>query len=267
MSRGDSDGDFSFLLGLSGGFFVGVFTVATFLSLGSPASVANVLSALREWQTLVAGLIALLGALLTVVVIEKQLALARETEDDRRKRKHYAARAGMPAALSELVDYSRQSYAVFKLVAPPGNFAGARILHDAPWVSPRIPGIPSSALRVMTTCIESAPTNIMPDIANLVEEFQVLHARMLSLVQDVSPGSTMIVTWHNLHDQISDMLEYELSCQNMFDYARRRSERVSSLITRQSMHTRAFFENFHAEDYPGLAELIDRRFPDGEAQA
>lgn len=254
----DTDRKFWLRLGFWGGVSIALFLTTAGLAIAG-ARGFKFLALLEKWQTFIAGLLALIGAYLTVAALERQLEIQRQQSDDQRRRKHYAARAAMPAALSELVQYTRACETLLKDIGLASPLTG-RIIFAPPWVSPTVPLIPHDALQVLQTCIESADENMMAVIAGLIEDFQVMHARLLSFLMDISPGSATIVTRHHLNDRIIDTLEFDLRCGKMFDYARRRSEGAVPSITREELSTRAFFEDFHDEDFPGFRELVDARF-------
>jgi hypothetical protein len=55
---------------------------------------------LNRYQTLIAGVFALVGAFLTVQAVRGQIQQADRLEEERRERESYAARAALPLALS-----------------------------------------------------------------------------------------------------------------------------------------------------------------------
>lgn len=254
----DTDRKFWLRLGFGGGVSVALFLTTAGLAISSTRDL-GFLALLEKWQTIIAGLLALIGAYLTVAALERQLEIQRQQSDDQRRRKHYAARAALPAALSDLVQYTRACETILKDIGLASQLTG-RIIFAPPWVSPTAPLIPHNALQVLQTCIESADEDMMAVIAGLIEDFQVMHARLLTFLKDTSPGSATIVTRDHLNDRIIDTLEFDLRCGKMFEYARRRSEGAVSPTTREELSTRAFFEDIHDEDFPGFRELVDARF-------
>lgn len=59
-----------------------------------------------QWETLVAGLLALGAAVCTIRQIRSQIRLTSELAADQRLRRERAARAMLPLALSEFADYA-----------------------------------------------------------------------------------------------------------------------------------------------------------------
>ncbi len=69
---------------------------------------------LQEWQTLIAGLIALIVGFVTVCTINRQVRQAEKFEKDRILRRRAGVYAALPLTLSELLDYNRQLTQVLK---------------------------------------------------------------------------------------------------------------------------------------------------------
>src|SRR4051794_8372567 len=69
---------------------------------------AHALGTLYNWQTLIAGMLALLGAYLTVKQIGRQINQANTSEERRRQREEDAAKAILPLSLSEIPAYCNE---------------------------------------------------------------------------------------------------------------------------------------------------------------
>ncbi len=68
--------------------------------------ITAIITVIDKYQTLIAGLLALLGAWWTVRKLSEQIRQTAIIETDRRERRNLAARTVMPAALSALIDYA-----------------------------------------------------------------------------------------------------------------------------------------------------------------
>ncbi len=246
-------------LGFGTGFAAAVVLISGAMAMGLDSSEKAIGDFLFKWQTLIAGVLALIGAWLTIQSVERQIAQQKLQSDEALRRRHFSARAAMPSALSQITQYARASLNLLKGISPV-PVGDVRILHTAPWTPPPLPSIPKEALTTLQTCIETAPSNAMSAIAQVLEDFQILHSRLESLTAEVAPGSTTSVAGINLIDQIVETLEFDVRTSNLFDYARRRSEVADVPITREAMGTRAFFAGVYEADYPGLDVMIERRF-------
>lgn len=248
----------SFSLGLGTGISGTVFAFALLQALAGKPTIETLSDFLYRWETLIAGVLALWGAYLTVAGLERQLAQNRAHEEEIRLRKLYAARAGMPAALAQIVGYARDCLKLLEGIQPSGS--NGRIIQPETWQSPEVPAIPKEALSTLQTCIESAGLREMPKLAWVLEEFQILHSRLSSLFEDISYQSSTIVTSYSLAERITDYLEFEVRCSKIYDYARRRADEIDDSISGYEVRRRASFAGFEVEDYPGMSELVERRY-------
>src|SRR5262245_52086306 len=71
---------------------------------------------IADYQELISGILALIGAAAAVVVVNRQIRQTQEieearraAEDERRERRHYAARVMLPHALNSVWEYARAS--------------------------------------------------------------------------------------------------------------------------------------------------------------
>lgn len=253
--------DLMFQLGLIGGSCTAFLIIAVCFSIESDNQPDALIELIKEWQTLIAGALALIGAYITVSAVRTQIALQREQEVDRISRKHSASRAALPLALVEFGQYAKDSYVALKAIAASKNQSLERIFKEDGWVAPRLPRIPSTALAVLRDCIESAEPDTANGLASLIEEFQILHSRLGSLIEDVGPCSTAIILQHNVNEQILKTIEFDIRCGNLFDYARRKSNLTNIPIQLGDISTRIVFEKFETID--GLTELAARRYEAG----
>lgn len=240
------------------------FTVGFILGAAIAASVAvalmmfavqeSAIKALHEWQTLIAGLLALVA----IVWLQRQISLAREQESARRERHHFAARATLPAALAELVDYTDEALSTLKRVAV-SNDRG-----DIPYVGQQeiqTSGIPPSAVNVVRTCIESADAQPREEMRKLLEELQVAHSNLRGLSEDVrpEPDTDKSVSVNAVHHNIGRYLELALRCDSMFDFARAKQDYIEpAVITFAEMKSRATRSDVRS--YPGFVEWLARNY-------
>lgn len=205
---------------------------------------------LKDWQTLIAGVLALVGAALTVAWIQRQIDQAQQLEDVRRERRHYAARSAMPAALAEFSDYATQQLEMLHAFGPPVD---GTITFTQAW-DRKIPAVPPSAVAAFQTCIESAGLRVRKEMAKVLEELQVMNSRLRELPNKTGIGASY------LNELVADALEMYVRCDGMFDYARGRASEMDIQITAEQMKTRARFSEFREQDYPTLHELLQRRY-------
>lgn len=232
-----------------------VYFMAVFRAVGRDTTVDSFFSVLKDWQTLAAALVALLGAWMTVRVINQQIDQQRKQEEERRRRKDIAARAALPGALAELVQYARNAYELLLSLHLPGR----RISHPVGWTRPAPLGIPADALKVVQAVIETADQSAIPRLVLILRDFQILHTRLTGLIEDVAPGAGMVVSQHNFQIHVADVAAFEVLCNAAFLYARDEVGPDELKINPGDLSTRTFFRDFHEVDHVGLAEVLRNR--------
>lgn len=148
-----------FIVGVALGTSIAALAAVTLMTLGLYPTFGQWL---EKWQTLLTGFMALAGAIGTVWWIQRQIDQARSQqteqraqEEERRERHQFAARATLPAALAELIDYV--DAAIEALEAVPVAGSNAEIPLEVKKGGQRnYPIVPAEAVSVLRTCIETA---------------------------------------------------------------------------------------------------------------
>jgi hypothetical protein len=76
----------------------------------------ELLATLKDWQSLVGGVLAIVAAGVGGLFIVAQTKELRRQENDRRLRRHKAARAVMPLALSATCEYTKNCATVLRQI-------------------------------------------------------------------------------------------------------------------------------------------------------
>ncbi|MER9493266.1 hypothetical protein [Mesorhizobium sp. M0006] len=211
---------------------------------------ANWIAVLKDWQTLVTGIIALIAAWWTVRVIKTQIGLQKkeiELGDERREadrqRKSWAVRAQMPDALGELVVYAS---GCFKFLN--GDEADT-------------PPVPSEAITVFKNSIEFIDNDTAAAIFELVSFFQVHNARLSGFKAGKRPSGTT----DRITDRMYDAVLLHTYASRLFEYARNEvkvvkdgepslGEMVSSLKQIAGLARQG-------ERYAAILAIVSRRHP------
>jgi hypothetical protein len=198
------------------------------------------LGCLDKWQTLIAGILALIaggGAIWSVLV---QTRSQREEHNDLLKRKRFAARAQMSDTLSALAEFVRQCVEYLD-----GRRENA-------------PERPTDAITVLKSAIEFVDTQPSKKIFELVSFYQVHNARLFS---DRQRGRTEAAAAQAYYDAA----KLYFYVDRLFDYARNLAETVTEEPTRLNMVSafRSAVQLAHyvgnESTYQGAREMIDRR--------
>jgi hypothetical protein len=205
-----------------------------------------------HWQTLVAGIIALVGAWWTVRGIRSQINQTIEFERDQHEREERAARSVLPMALSELAQYATDCIKLLEPYAPvTGN--GPKI--PAGMAAPRIP---EGILGPMQASAKSANATTAGDIAGTLAWMQAQHSRLEGLIQRAAerPGKDI---WNiEAIGAIMDAAELHARCAMLFPYSRG-STPDPNLTFKEQLQTALFLAGIVAVDHPGLQAALERR--------
>jgi hypothetical protein len=176
--------------------------------------IAAILGTIDRYQTLIAGLLALLGAWWTVRRLSEQIRQTAIIETDRRERRNLAARTVMPAALSALVDYAT---ACLKFLEQFGRDEYG-LVTPPPGISP--PSVPSEAMLTLRECIQFGDYAVAEIIADMISKIQIQQARLVDILRFAAePGG--IITQENINTYTVDALEVIARASKLFPYARR----------------------------------------------
>lgn len=240
-----------YLLGLGTGIVYSALGISLYLAVRGKVDFNSAYDLAKDWQTLIAGIIALAGAYITVHGLRAQ-------DEDRRERKQYADRTALPSALVALHDYLKASLGILKSLR--SGLSGSRIRFTTGWVRPAIPEIPFSAVEVIRACLETTDKDKRESLREILTQLQIQNSRLRGILRDVGPGSTMIVVEDNLADYIVHTLDLDVRCRNTIPYARDDAPSPFSRPSRDDMQNAAFFEDIHADEFPLVAQKIATRY-------
>lgn len=241
------------LLNFLAGFLICIVIVTLLLALAQKPVLATMIAAVKDWQTILAGFLAVLAAKLTVDAIGDQIAQTDRHEEDRRQRKNRAARAELPAALSLLTGYANNCLDLIKFIPFDGD---ERVLLPAE-TSFAIPSIPQEALATLRRCIETSDDTVYDAMATLLEKIQVQQSRLKNIAHDVIAPSNRIVTRSQLAGAAVDANEIFARINLMWDYARRDSETIRKTLVAADLINNLRFDDFREEDYPGIQDSLE----------
>jgi hypothetical protein len=182
---------------------------------------------LYDWQTLIAGLIALAGAIITVVALGGQ---AR----DERTRKSRAARALLPAALASIDDYAVACIRWLHEASGPARRAEqqphmiAEINLDPP---PRFDSSVAATLRDCVEIVDKAPAK---GLAALMSKIQVQSSRIAHLDDYLRRYQCLDVKLvgleRNIDEFTANAVEIAASANSFFAFARLETNKTPAAL-------------------------------------
>ena len=194
-------------------------------------------------------LVPLIGALFAGWFVWNQTSETAKREKDRAERRHGAARAFMPPALSKMTSWSGDVARELERVR--NELADN---NRTPTFIP--PELDDSIMPLFRDIIEYGEKNIAKKTAILLSDYQILRSRIQTLDQDIK-SSQMLVTDHTICDHIIHAATIRARCGGLFPYARYETE-YAPLI---NPTTEEMYQSLSVLDfYPSEHEYIFKQF-------
>lgn len=182
---------------------------------------------LDDWQTLVAGFLALLGAWLTIEKISDQISQADQIEKKRLLREHQAVRATLPLTLSAICEWASDIALDLNRAGIEMAQNGERVVGDS--FSP--PDLPVAHIAEIQQVIRSTddPTVIKP-LCEVIREMQTLWARC-GVFKDFQRGIVRVGMLREIDTYIIQAGKIYALAGSLFEYSRGASEAGPQEVT------------------------------------
>lgn len=171
-------------------------------------------------------------------------------QEDQRKRKNFAARAVLPATLSELTAY------INKCLDALAEYLDKRSEDESVSKFNR-PSMPIDLINSLRDCVEFADDAPKARLAELIEKLQIQNSR-LSLIDLETPRLSMITTRQTINARIVDALDIYARIELLFPYSRRASDGDPGAPTKENMKSAANIGHFIDDN--DIKTMIDRRY-------
>ena len=215
------------------------------------------------WGSIIAGLLALTAGWIAYRAGQIQAQATRDAsleqsrwEADRLDRRHAAARAVLPLALSASVEYAEScalSLEEFRVSMLPSRAIKLQMSYEPPSLDP-------SAIHTMQQVIESTQPIIGERIAELISKVQVLASNLRIIGQAHPLGGAVVRTNLNIEDAILKAAEIFARGEDLFAYARQDSDEPPPAVPSQAGLTKALNSiGFNEATHPKLYEMAIRR--------
>lgn len=210
-----------------------------------------------DWQQLLGGLFAIAAAGLGWLAINRQILQADAHEAERNRRKHAAARAMLPLALSSITEYAQECS---DGLLPIYESRKDEVIPETVWHAPKVPAEAAVDLRAMIEA--SDPTESRP-VAKLLARIQVQAARLRSLESGLRPGGSdaTVVVALNVEQYAVDTIEIAAIAAAHFKFARGETDILPSAYpSREDAFNAASQLGIYPGLYPRIDERLDRQF-------
>lgn len=210
----------------------------------------------EKWQTLAAGFLAILAAVVGGYFVMRQVWQADAHEGDRRQRRRTALRAVMPLSLSALIEYARSSGDALREYHRLCTGGALPI----PVAAPGRPELPVEAISTVRDFAEHASEAEAKFLAGLLSEIQVQSSRLRDLENtSARRDAEEVVLTINIEEYIIDSASIYAMASAMFDYARFRTEVFPTLPDAAALHSALRQMRFWDEAFPQVHATVERR--------
>lgn len=213
---------------------------------------------LYDWQTLTAGILAIVGALIGGGAVWRQSNLVERREQRRLDRQHAAARAVLPLALSALVDYANDCASGLRPFLDQALAVSVLTHASATQYAP--PLLDPTVITGLRDVVESADAVVGERISAAISDVQILTARLRSVAR--SRGSDMLITKSNIETYIVGAATVYARGEDLFSYARRETDQPPPLaLTEKRLHTALRLMGFDESVHLSLFATALRHVP------
>ncbi|MEM8635815.1 MAG: hypothetical protein AAGF33_12635 [Pseudomonadota bacterium] len=228
-------------------------------------------------QTLITGFFALAAAVLTVRVIRQQIAqekvlaeqsLNREEQriTDEISRKHRAARAGLPLALTEIYEYSDACIKRLLQYVANGGHINTDIHFDVEFdqelqkLDRTRPEFPTAALQIIRDTIEYLEFKNAKTMQITIAFAQIQKSRFNSVLDSLHHADqfTPVATTADVFAAIRDALGLQMLTNAAYNFARGKSEDIGTLCSNLDARHKVEVSYYAKEP---LARFIEERWP------
>lgn len=194
-----------------------------------------------DYQTLMGGIIALVGAVLTVFIVLYQTRKTVDIAQDALNRKSVAARAALPAELTLIAEYAEEcvDWLVGALACLQASTQGTLTSTQGTPAIGNLPVFPSKPLLALKECIEFADTDSARYMVNVIAFAQILNSRLKYAHSGLTGSSqhiVKIITRDTIYQRVADSIHLHALIYNMFKYARQHTDSPPSSPNADDAH-------------------------------
>ncbi len=211
-------------------------------------------SILERWQTLLAGVLALIGAAAGAYFLHRQIRQNWSIEDKRRVRKRAALRATGPLALASISEYAIACVPPLKDLHQ--QCKGQRLAASTIRV-PSIPSVPTESITFLSDFIEYSEPGETDLIEQLLREIQVQSGRLKTMLLNIGSPNWM-VTKSNIEEYLIDTAGIYARAAASFNFFRGKSDKLPTQVNWEDVKAALRNLDVHESNYSDVYDRIDR---------
>ena len=186
----------------------------------------DLLKWLYDWQTLLAGCLAIVAALIGGYVVKAQTRQAAEYEQEHTRRRQAAARAVLPLSLSTICEYAEQCAAVLRQLH---DSCSDESLPREAGAKAVFPAVPSAATAELKEMIEAADATTAATFAVVLSKIQVQAAnlREFNALERSDEKNGHVIPKSSIEHYMLRTAEIYARTVTLFEFARAEVDTVS----------------------------------------
>jgi hypothetical protein len=206
-----------------------------------------------HYQTIIGGILAIVGALIGARYINKQIRSAERLELRRVESRREAARAVLPLTLSSITEYATDAGRAMLALIEQCN--GETL--PATIAMPVWPKLPTDAITALKELAENSRPNETVFVARLLSALQIQNARTRDLERELT-GQRRSTLKVNLESYLIDAGESYARATALFEYARREADHFPTQITWEGVRQGVWLISVHHPSPDRVYESIGR---------
>lgn len=191
---------------------------------------------IHRFQSLIAGLLALVGAIIAAIItalyIKRQVEQNDDLENEQRRRKSFASRSVLSPVLSKICSHAKK-------IAHFANEAYENRLEqlDQDAISNFEYSYTSDEINIIKECVEHADDNSMYILTALVRRIQYTQSRINGILEELDDqASRPIGNWQDIaKNRMCDALKLYAEASNIFGYADGKKDAIHQNIDSEQL--------------------------------
>jgi hypothetical protein len=211
--------------------------------------------ALKDYQTFMGAILALISAALAAFLLNKQIRQADRHEGDRRRSRREATRSVLPFALTAFIRYSIRSGTAVRTMIDAHN------QNHALGANPTVPAIPTEAVSALKEMIELSDPDEAAVLAQIPALMQYQNSRLEGLVESLGPMPAPVPPGdaHNLITYALDAAQLHARVEALYDFARREQDRIIRTATYDRVRSALIFMGFNEIQHEQVFTALNHR--------
>lgn len=204
----------------------------------------------KDWQTLIAGILAIIGAWATLRGVDRQINHLRSTEKEERDRKLFAARVALPDALSRLAEYAENWLSTARQVK--GGVYDR--LNRSEY--PATPERPNDAIAEIKNALVAVDRPQAEFLAELLSWSQVHEARLRIIRKRISGGNVERIPNDRVVLAIVDAARLYALSVHLLPWSRRECIEIEKFALGEATRSALSLAKIFPEDSPDVYDMV-----------